>query len=128
MRSRRIAVKLRILVVEDDEAVRTSLSNFLRAWGHDVDTADDGAAGLKAALASRYDVAILDLSMPRMDGLDVCRKLVESAERPYLIAHTAWVRPDDQKRVRDAGFNVHFRKGRDPQELLRILADVIPRS
>ena len=123
-----MSAKLRILVVEDDEAVRTSLSDLLRVWGHEVDTANDGVAGLEAGSTGRYDVAILDLNMPGMDGLDVCRKLSESSERPYLVAYTAWVRPDDQKRVREAGFDAHFRKGRDPQELLRILEDVEPRS
>jgi DNA-binding response OmpR family regulator len=78
---------LHILVVEDNLALRSSLAATLQAHGHRADFAADGRSGLQLALADPPDVLVLDLTLPGMDGLRVCRQLRERADRriPVLM-------------------------------------------
>src|SRR5689334_21703009 len=66
---------MRILVVDDDAAVRDSLARTLRFEGYQVDTANDGREALDAVRAAEPDAVILDVAMPVMNGLDACRQL-----------------------------------------------------
>lgn len=79
--------RLHILVVEDNLALRSSLAETLQAQGHRADFAADGRSGLQLALAEPPDVLVLDLNLPGMDGLNVCRHLRERADRhiPVLM-------------------------------------------
>lgn len=79
--------RLHILVVEDNLALRSSLAETLQAQGHRADFAADGRSGLQLALAEPPDVLVLDLNLPGMDGLNVCRHLREHADRhiPVLM-------------------------------------------
>ncbi len=74
--------KLGLLVIEDDENISTAIREYFTRAGYEVQTAEDGVAGVQAALQSRPDAIVLDLMLPRMDGLQVCRELREKA--PYL--------------------------------------------
>ncbi|MFL6211638.1 MAG: response regulator transcription factor [Pyrinomonadaceae bacterium] len=74
--------KLALLVIEDDENISTAIGEYFSRAGYDVATAGDGVAGVQAALADRPDAVVLDLMLPRMDGLAVCRELREKA--PYI--------------------------------------------
>jgi DNA-binding response OmpR family regulator len=64
-----------ILVVEDEESLASTLSYNLRKNGFNVVSAADGVAGLQAARRDRPDVIVLDLMLPKMDGLEVCRRI-----------------------------------------------------
>jgi DNA-binding response OmpR family regulator len=75
----------RVLIVEDEPAVRDALDYSLRGEGFDVDAAPDGEAGLRAALASDYDVVILDLMLPKMSGMEVCRRLRSESAVPIIM-------------------------------------------
>jgi DNA-binding response OmpR family regulator len=79
---RRMAAAVRILLVEDDEAIHAPLSRGLRREGYDVAVCTDGPAGLRAGLDPDVSVVILDVGLPHLDGLEVCRRL--RAERPKL--------------------------------------------
>lgn len=63
----------RILVVDDDAAIRRVLQRSLRGWGYRCETAADGRAALDKLAGSDFDVAMIDLQMPRMDGLSLPR-------------------------------------------------------
>jgi two-component system, OmpR family, response regulator MprA len=77
---------MRILVVEDDRSVRDALDRALRAQGMEVVTAGDGLAALRAVAAHDPDLVVLDLGLPGMDGLAVCRRLrADGDERPVLV-------------------------------------------
>jgi CheY-like chemotaxis protein len=65
----------RVLVADDTESVRSLFRKLLIADGHDVVSASDGAAALEAVQRHQPDVILLDVGMPKLDGLDVCRKL-----------------------------------------------------
>ncbi|MBN3805244.1 response regulator transcription factor [Paraburkholderia sp. Ac-20336] len=78
---------MKVLIVEDDPAIAANLYDYLEANGFEVDLASNGQTGLEMAMADSWDAILLDLSLPRMDGLTLCRKLREEAHRdtPVLM-------------------------------------------
>lgn len=78
---------LRVLVIEDSQDLAANLVDFLNAKGHLVDAAADGVTGLHLAVTHEYDAIVLDLILPGMDGITLCRKLREEAGRgtPVLM-------------------------------------------
>jgi two-component system response regulator RegX3 len=75
----------RILVVEDDEATRYALSRALAAEGFEVDCEADGELGLAAAREKTYEVIVLDWSLPKLPGIDVCRTLRAESPVPIIM-------------------------------------------
>ena len=68
---------MKILIIDDERAIRNSLREILGDEGYSVDVAEDGSAGVQAALAGRYDVIFCDIKMPSMDGTEVLSRLIE---------------------------------------------------
>ena len=75
----------RVLVVDDEPAIRDAIEYALRNEGFDVDGAADGETGLQAALDDSYDVVLLDLMLPRMSGTEVCRRLRAASAVPIIM-------------------------------------------
>ena len=96
------------------------------AHGHDVLEADDGAAAVALALDERPDVALVDLGLPGLDGLEVARRIraVLGRDEIYLVALTGYGEEEDRVRAEAAGFDVHFVKPVDIPALAKLLADV----
>ncbi|KVN03498.1 MULTISPECIES: response regulator transcription factor [unclassified Burkholderia] len=78
---------MKVLVIEDDAAIAANVYDYLESRGFHVDVARSGPAGLQFALADAWDAILLDISLPGMDGLTLCRKLREEAHRdtPVLM-------------------------------------------
>ena len=76
--------KLRILVVEDEAAIRTGLTDVLVFHGYEVDCAEDGNVGLEKALSGRFDLILLDVMLPGMDGFQICNR-VRAADRDQPV-------------------------------------------
>jgi DNA-binding response OmpR family regulator len=78
---------VRVLIIEDDPAIAANLYDFLEARGHSVDAAGDGVTGLHLAVTGEFDAVVLDLGLPGMDGITLCRKLREQAhnDTPVLM-------------------------------------------
>lgn len=78
---------LRILIIEDDLAIASNIYDYLEAHGHHLEVAYDGVRGFKLASQEAFDIIILDLGLPRMDGVDLCRKLRNEAsiDTPILV-------------------------------------------
>jgi len=95
---------MHILIVEDNHSIVLSLVEYFEGRGHIVDTASDGLKGLTMALNNAYDAIVLDVMLPRIDGLEVCRRLREEAEltTPILML-TARDTIDDKLRGFDCG-------------------------
>ena len=74
--------KVSLLVVEDDENISTAISEYFSRAGYNVKTAEDGLAGVQSALNDHPDAIVLDLMLPKMDGLAVCKELRQKA--PYI--------------------------------------------
>jgi two-component system response regulator MprA len=107
----------RVLVVEDDLEIADVLRRSLRHEGHDVRTADDGVVALKAAEAFVPDLVILDLGLPRLDGVEVCRRLRAEADVPILIL-TARTDTEDRVEGLDSGADDYLVKPFELKELL----------
>ena len=87
--------EMKILLVEDDRKLARALSTMLEEDGHSVDPAHDGERGLELGMENEYDVAILDVMLPRMDGIEVCRTLrANQIEIPVLMLTARTSVPD----------------------------------
>jgi DNA-binding response OmpR family regulator len=94
---------MRVLVIEDDEAIRSVLDRGLRAEGFDVDTCADGAEGLWKALSGGYAAIVLDLLLPGMNGYTVCERLRSEGDTTPILVLTAKAGEFDQIDLLDAG-------------------------
>jgi two-component system response regulator MprA len=119
---------VRILVVDDEPAVRDSLSRSLRFEGYDVSTADDGAAALELVHAREPDAVVLDVMMPRLDGLETCRRLRADGLLLPVLMLTARDSVADRVAGLDAGADDYLVKPFALQELLARLRALLRRS
>jgi DNA-binding response OmpR family regulator len=87
---------MRVLIVEDSGSLRESLRSGLSREGFAVDVAADGEVGLSYARNNPYDVMVLDLMLPKRDGLSVLKELSEKADRPHVLVLTARDRLEDR--------------------------------
>ena len=91
--------KRRILIVDDDAGVRAMVRTVLERAGFDVTTARDGREAITLLAAADYDVVLLDVVMPRFDGLDVVDELRKT--NSPILAHTYLLSGEDGERLRD---------------------------
>jgi two-component system response regulator MprA len=122
------AQPVRILVVDDEAAVRDSLSRTLRFQGYDVSVAEDGVAGLEAIRQQEPDAVILDVMMPRLDGLAACRALRADGSLVPVLMLTARDSVGDRVAGLDAGADDYLVKPFALQELLARLRALLRRS
>ena len=94
---------MRILVVDDDEAVRNSLRRALVLEGYEVELAEDGLAALRSLQQSAPDAVVLDLQLPDVDGLEVCRRLRSIGDPTPVLMLTARNAVGDRVEGLDAG-------------------------
>ena len=94
---------MRILVIEDDDAIRSVIERGLRAEGFDVDTCADGATGLWKALEGGYAAIVLDLLLPGMNGYTVCERLRSEGNTTPILVLTAKSGEFDQIDLLDSG-------------------------
>src|SRR5918992_4273455 len=92
-----MTTKPRVLLVEDDDEIATALRRSLRLEGYDVRVAGDGVAALDEAGDFAPDAVVLDLGLPKLDGVEVCRRLRDGGDVPILIL-TARDALDDRRR------------------------------
>ncbi|MFN8652570.1 MAG: ATP-binding protein [Gemmatimonadales bacterium] len=117
-------VPRRVLVVDDNVDAAETLAELLRLRGHRVETAHDGHAGLVAATRFRPEVALIDLSMPEMDGFELARAIRagEGGADVRLYAVTGLGQERDRERALAAGFDDHLTKPVTPARVLDLLA------
>lgn len=119
---------VKVLVVEDDPAVRSSLVRSLQFEGYEVSTAADGEAGLAAVADDRPDVVVLDLGLPRVDGLEVCRRLRARGDDVPILVLTARGALSDRVVGLDAGADDYLPKPFALEELLARLRALVRRA
>jgi DNA-binding response OmpR family regulator len=117
----------RILLIEDDSRLAAMVSEYLGGAGYRVATAASGAAGLEQLGAVPYDALVLDLTLPDMDGLEVCRRLRARWQLPVLML-TA--RGDAMDRIvgLEIGADDYLPKPFEPRELLARLKAILRRA
>jgi CheY-like chemotaxis protein len=113
----------RILLVEDNEMNRDMLSRRLQRRGFDVDMAVDGREGIEMAHNGEYDLILMDMSLPEIDGWEATRRLRSSpeTERIPIIALTAHAMAGDREKAIEAGCDEYDTK---PIELRRLLSKI----
>jgi len=113
----------RVLVVDDNVDAASMLAALVRQLGHDVVVVHDGPSALKAAEAYRPEIILLDLGMPDMNGFEVARALRERgiAPTPRIVAVTGWGKPEDERRTREAGFDMHLIKPVEESQIRQVL-------
>ena len=109
---------MNILIIEDNPDIAANIGDFLEDRGHVVDFAGDGVTGLHLAIVNDFDAIVLDLALPGMDGLEVCRKLREDASKgtPVLML-TARDRLEDKLAGFDSGADDYLVKPFELQEV-----------
>lgn len=117
---------LRVLLVDDHVESVVSVGRLLRAQGYQVRAALSGVEAVSAAVDFLPDVALIDLSLPLLDGFAVARKLrsMSSTRGTYLIALTGWDSEDIVERARSAGFDRHIVKPLSNDAMRAVLAEV----
>jgi len=119
---------MRILVVDDDQAVRESLRRALVLEGYDVELAEDGTAALRSLTQSAPDAIVLDLQMPDVDGLEVCRRLRTLGDTTPVLMLTARDAVGDRVEGLDAGADDYLVKPFDLAELFARLRALLRRK
>ncbi|WP_040765748.1 response regulator transcription factor [Tsukamurella sp. 1534] len=119
---------MRILVVDDDRAVRESLRRSLTFNGYQVDTAVDGQDALDHVAGNRPDALVLDLNMPRVDGLEVCRRLRSAGDDLPILVLTARDAVSDRVSGLDAGADDYLPKPFALEELLARMRALMRRT
>ena len=118
---------MRVLIIEDNPDIAANLGDFLEDHGHTVDFAGDGVTGLHLAVVNDFDVIVLDLALPGMDGLELCRRLRADADKdtPVLML-TARDRLQDKLAGFEMGADDYLVKPFELQEVearLKVLAN-----
>jgi two-component system, OmpR family, response regulator MprA len=119
---------MRVLVVDDEPAVRQALDRALRFEGYETETADDGTAALAAHAQRPADAIVLDVAMPRMDGLEVCRRLRSAGDGTPILLLTARAAVDERVAGLDAGADDYLVKPFALEELLARIRALLRRS
>ena len=118
---------MRILVVDDDTAVRRSIDRALRLEGYDVDTVGTGGGALESLALTPPDAIILDLQLPDLDGLAVCRRIRSAGDDTPVLMLTARQAIDDRVQGLDAGADDYLVKPFALAELLARLRALLRR-
>ena len=107
----------KILIVEDEEAIADLERDYLELSGFEVEVANDGESGLKRALENDYDLFILDLMLPGVDGFEICRQVRDEKNTPIIMVSA---KKDDIDKIRGLGLGAddYITKPFSPSELV----------
>lgn len=116
---------MKMLCVDDNEDLRTNLAQQFLNEDFDVETANDGQMAIEMIAKNQYDIVLLDLKMPRMDGVEVLKELKKINKYPHVIMLTG---VDDVQTAIECvklGAKDYIQKPYDPQDLLHIVIKVL---
>ena len=107
----------RVLIIEDEEAIADLEKDYLELSGFEVETENDGAVGLKRALTEDFDMYILDLMLPGIDGFEICKQIRQEKNTPILMVSA---KKDDIDKIRGLGLGAddYITKPFSPSELV----------
>src|ERR671935_1617500 len=119
---------MRILVVDDEPAVREALERILRLDGFEVALASDGREAVRSQALAPADAVLLDVLMPGLDGLEVCRRLRDTGDRTPVLMLTARDAVDDRVAGLEAGADDYLPKPFALRELVARLRAIMRRT
>jgi CheY-like chemotaxis protein len=120
----------RILIADDNQDAAQSLAMLLEIMGHTTHVVGDGLATIEAAADFRPDLILLDLGMPRLDGLETCRRIRSqpSNSNVVVVALTGWTQSEIRRQSKEAGFDFYLVKPLDSEALEHLIRQVRPAS
>lgn len=118
---------MKILLIEDSDRLRASLETALRKSGYALDTAADGEEGLWLAESGLYDVIVLDLMLPKLDGLSLLKRLREKRDQTHVLVLTAMDTVENRVSGLDAGADDYLTKPFSIDELLARVGALVRR-
>lgn len=118
----------KILIVEDEESILMALEDNLRMEGYEVESATDGEKGFSLAKEGSYDLILLDIMMPRLDGLEVCKRLRQAGITIPILMLTAKSQEIDKVLGLELGADDYVTKPFSPRELLARVKALLRRS
>lgn len=118
----------KILVVDDDAAITTTFQNILEGEGYEVTTATDGIRAIELARREAFDLVMLDMIMPRMDGLVTLRGLREVAPSARVVILSAFIEREREAEALRLGAKAVLAKPPELQKLLRFLHETLRRD
>ncbi len=121
-----LAAGLRVLVAEDNEVNQILIRELLAQLGHEAVVVGDGQAALQAATAGGFDLVLMDIQMPRMDGLAAARAMRERGLRLPIIALTANAMLEERAACLEAGMDDHVTKPIEPRALAAAIDRMCP--
>ncbi len=117
---------MKILMIEDDVELAEILSEFLGRHGIEVVNCDEPYTGISAATTQRYDLLLLDLTLPNLDGLEVCKRISKQKDIPIIIS-SARNDLNDKVEALECGADDYIPKPYDPKELLARIQSLLRR-
>jgi len=127
-RSRSMAGPLNILLAEDNRVNQLLMVRLLEGQGHQVTVAGDGQAALDAAQRCKFDVILMDVQMPHMDGLEATRILRQRGLQTPIIAMTAHAMQGDREKCLESGMSAYISKPIQPEEVFEAIEDAVAAS
>jgi two-component system, cell cycle response regulator DivK len=119
-----------ILYVEDNEFNRKIVRDLLKRTGYALIEAQDGEAGIAAALEKRPDLILMDIQLPKISGIDATRRLraeAATAATP-IIAITSFALSGDEQKAKEAGATAYLAKPYSPRDLLALIRTILPEN
>src|SRR5688572_27202632 len=119
---------LRVLVVDDAEVNRIVAQALLGNMGHDSDAAESGLDAVEQACTGRYDIVLMDIEMPDIDGVEAASRIRQrlGAAAPRIVAMTSHSVPGDRERFLAAGMDGYLAKPLEPENLAAELGGLPP--
>ena len=111
-----------VLIVEDNVDAGQTLRTYLEHEGHRVDVVSDGRSGLARVESARFDIVLIDIGLPVMDGYELARRIRARDSRPILVAVSGYGQGEDRQQSMEAGFDAHVTKPVPPERLTAVLA------
>ena len=118
-------INVKLLIVDDEELIRNVIKEYAKLENYEVDEAEDGDEAIEKALSKDYDVIVMDIMMPKINGLDATRKIRAlkrlDAKTIPIIAMSANAFVEDIMNSKLAGMNMHLAKPLDETKLIEAL-------
>lgn len=115
--------KVRILVIDDDKSILRTFTRILQKNGYDIDVAETGKEAIEKSKKARYDLALIDIRLPDMDGTDLLVKIQQTMQDAIKIMITGFPSLETGVKALDEGADAYLVKPVKPEELLTLIEE-----